>query len=74
MAPLRLGSEAGGPEAAAEELEAAAAARAGRQAAAGGGRAAQEGGRDPPHPRPLQPGRAVQPLHEAGGRDVQDAQ
>lgn len=66
--PVRLGSQAGGQEAAAEDVEAAAAAGAGGEAAAGGGGATQAGGGDPPHPRPVQPGRAVQPLHEAGGR------
>lgn len=71
---IRLGSEAGVQEAAAEDLEAAAAEGAGGETTTGRGGAAQTGGRDPPDPRPVQPGRAVQPLHEAGGREDDDTQ
>lgn len=72
--PVNLSSQAGGQEAAAEDVEAAAAERAGGQTPTGRGGATQTGGRDPQNPRSVQPGRAVQPLHEAGGRQDEDAQ
>lgn len=72
MSSVRLGGKAGVQEAAAEDLEAAAA--AGGETSAGRGRATQTRGRNPPHPGPVQPGRAVQPFHEAGGRENKDAQ
>lgn len=54
--PLRLGSEAGVQEAAAEDVEAAAAERAGGETPAGRGRAAQTRGRNPSNSGSVQPG------------------
>lgn len=49
----------------------AAAAGAGGAAEAGRGRTPQEGGRNPQDPGPVQSGRAIQPLYEAGrGEDA----
>lgn len=74
LLPIRLGGQAGVQEAAAENVEAAAAGRAGGKTPSGGGGAAEARGGDPANPRSVQPGRAVQPLHEAGWGQDEDAQ
>lgn len=53
---FRLGSKAGGTEAASKDVEAAAAEGAGGNKETGGGGTAQTGGRDPQNPGPFQPG------------------